>query len=95
MMGRQASGLKMRAWRKAEQFCEAWFVRLTFRTIAIGLNPLGMLHPQVIVDLLLKLDVRADFVRRVRFHHEKISTTITPLLFRVSRIFQYYSGGDP
>jgi hypothetical protein len=30
-----------------------------------------MLHAQGIVDVVLKLDVRADFVRRVRFHYEK------------------------
>jgi hypothetical protein len=30
-----------------------------------------MLHAQGIVYLLLKLDVRTDFVRRVRFHRRK------------------------
>src|SRR5439155_10341802 len=61
--------------RKTEQFCEARLVRLAGRTIPIGLNPFGMFLAQGFVDLLLKLNVRADFVglgwRSVHFHRQK------------------------
>ncbi|HEU5239191.1 MAG TPA: hypothetical protein VFU37_18825 [Pyrinomonadaceae bacterium] len=42
--------------------------------IAIGLDPAGMLHAQGVMDLLLELNVRMDFVRhgnssvKVRLH---------------------------
>ena len=60
-------------WRRnTEQFCETGLVRLAGRAIAIGLNPFGVLNTQVIMDLSLKLNVRADFVgagwRSVHFH---------------------------
>lgn len=31
--------------------------------IAIGLDPVGMLHAQGVMDLLLELNLRVDFVR--------------------------------
>src|SRR5882724_5980655 len=61
--------------RKTKQFCEARFVRLAGWTIAVGLNPFGMLDAQSIVYLSLKLPVRTDLLRNagrcVRFHHAK------------------------
>jgi hypothetical protein len=52
-------------WRKTKQFCEARFVGLAHGTLAIGLDPFGMLPEQGLVHLLLKLKVRLDFDR----HH--------------------------
>ena len=59
--------------RKTEQFCEARFVRFARGTIASGLDPLGVLRAQGVMDLPLKLNVRSsDFGRgprkRARFH---------------------------
>src|SRR5947208_3175428 len=39
------------------------FVRLAGRTIAVRLDPFWMLNAQSVVNLLLKLTVRTDFVR--------------------------------
>jgi len=59
-------------WRKTKQFCEARFVRLAGRTIAIWFDPFWMLHAQSVVDLLLKLRVRTDLLgglrRCLQFH---------------------------
>src|SRR5438067_12200917 len=43
--------------RNAEQFPEARLVRITRRGAAIGVNPVGMLDPQIVVNLLLELGV--------------------------------------
>jgi hypothetical protein len=60
--------------RKSEQLSKARFVRFACRTIAVGLNPFWMLDAQGVVDLPLKLSVRADLTRcgkSVRFHDVK------------------------
>src|SRR5438105_15937273 len=49
--------------RNAEQFPEARLVRITRRGAAIGVNPVGMLDPQIVVNLLLELGVGVDLVR--------------------------------
>ena len=50
-------------WRQiVEQFHEARLVRITHGGFAIWLNPFGMLHPQVVVNLLPKLGVGVDLV---------------------------------
>ena len=57
--------------RKSEQLSKARFVKFACPTIAVGLNPFWMLDPQSVVDLPLKLSVRADATARrksVRFH---------------------------
>ncbi len=46
-----------------EQFREARLVRITLGAFAIWLDPFGMLDPQVVVNLLLKLGVGVDLVR--------------------------------
>src|SRR5882757_2942200 len=49
--------------RNAEQFPEARLVRVTRGGAAIGVNPVGMLDPQIVVNLLLELGVGVDLVR--------------------------------
>jgi hypothetical protein len=48
--------------RNAEQFPEARLVRITRGGAAIGVNPVGMLDPQIVVNLLLELGVGVDLV---------------------------------
>ena len=52
------------ARRNAEQFHEARLVRITHGGFAIWLDPFGMLEPEVVVNLLPKLGVGVDLVRR-------------------------------
>src|SRR5205807_1182814 len=49
--------------RNAEQFPEARLVRITRGGVAIGVNPVGMLDPQIVVKLFLELGVGVDLVR--------------------------------
>ena len=51
-----------RSRRSAEQFREARLVRIARGTFAIGLDPFGMLDPQIVVNLLLELGVGVDLV---------------------------------
>jgi hypothetical protein len=51
-----------RSGRSGEQFREKRLVRIAPRAFAIGLDPFRMLHPQIVVNLLLKLGVRVDLV---------------------------------
>jgi hypothetical protein len=52
-------------WRECiEQFHEARLVGITHGAFAIWLDPFGVLNPQVVVDLLPKLGVTVDLVRR-------------------------------
>ena len=46
----------------AEQFREARLVRIAHGTLAIGLDPFGMLDSQIVVNLLLELSVSVDLV---------------------------------
>jgi hypothetical protein len=46
----------------AEQFCEARLVRIAHGTLAIGLDPFGMLDSQIVVNLLLEFRVGVDLV---------------------------------
>src|SRR6267378_4478749 len=52
----------LRSPRSAEQFHKARLVRITDRGFAIWLDPVGMLDPQVVVNLLLELGVGVDLV---------------------------------
>jgi hypothetical protein len=74
LLYRSGSGAVFSRGRKAKQFCEARFVSLAPGTVAIGLNPFGMLPEQGFVHLLLKLNVNLNVVRtrlrRVRIHAE-------------------------
>jgi hypothetical protein len=49
-----------------EQFHETRLVRIAHRTIAIWLNPFGMLDPEIVVNLLPKLGVGVDLMRSGR-----------------------------
>ena len=51
-----------RSRRSAEQLREARLVRITQWGTAIGLDPVGMLDPQIVVNLLLELGVGVDLV---------------------------------
>ena len=46
-----------------EQFYKARLVRITRGGAAIGVDPFGMLDPQVVVNLLQELAVGVDLVR--------------------------------
>jgi hypothetical protein len=51
---------------RIEQFHETRFVRIAHRTIAIWLNPFGMLNPKIVVNLLPKLGVGVDLMSSER-----------------------------
>jgi hypothetical protein len=51
-----------RSRRSAEQFTEARLVRITRGGAAIEVNPVGMLDPQIVVNLFLELRVGVDLV---------------------------------
>jgi len=53
-----------RSPKTVELFHQERLVRITHGTVAIWLDPFGMLDPEVVVNLLPKLGVRVDFVRR-------------------------------
>jgi len=48
--------------QSVDHFREARVVRITLGGFAIWLDPFGMLDPQIVVNLLPKLDVGVDFV---------------------------------
>ena len=49
--------------QSAEHFRETRFVRITHGGFATGLNPFGMLDPQIVVNLVLEFGVRVDWMR--------------------------------
>ena len=49
--------------QSVEHFREARVVRITHGGFAIGRNPLRMLDPQIVVNLLLEFGVRVDLMR--------------------------------
>jgi hypothetical protein len=48
---------------RIEQFHETRLVRIAPGTIAIWLNPFGMLDPKIVVNLLPKLGIGVDLMR--------------------------------
>ena len=48
--------------QNAEQFRKARLVRIAHGTLAIGLDPFGMLDSQIVVNLFLELSVGVDLV---------------------------------
>ena len=54
-----------------EQLHEARLVRITHGRFAIWLDPFGMLNPEVVVNLLPKLDVSVDLMRLGRWLGER------------------------
>ena len=48
--------------QSVEHFRETRLVRIAHGGFAIGLNPFGMLDPQIVVNLLLEFGVRVDLV---------------------------------
>ena len=55
----------------SQQFHEPRLVRFAHRRFAIWLDPVGMLDPQVVVNLLPELHVSVDFMRRGRWPDER------------------------
>jgi hypothetical protein len=49
-----------------ECFHQARLVRITHGRLAVWLDPLGMLHPQVLVNLLLQIGIRMEVVNHDR-----------------------------
>jgi hypothetical protein len=56
---------------RIEQFHETRLVRIAHRTIAIWLNPFGMLDPKIVVNLLPKLGVAMDLMRSGRWLRDR------------------------
>jgi hypothetical protein len=50
------------SYRASKQLHQARLVRITSRTLAIWLDPIGMLDPQIIVNFLQQVCVGAEFV---------------------------------
>jgi hypothetical protein len=48
---------------KADQLCQAPLVGVAGGTITVGSDPIGVLDPQVLVNLLLKLVVGMNWLR--------------------------------
>ena len=48
--------------QRVEQSREARLVRIARGTFAIGVDPFGMLKPQIVVNLLLELGISVDLV---------------------------------
>jgi len=48
---------------RMEQFHESRLVRIAHGTVAIWLNPFGMLNPKIVVNLLPKLGVGVGWMR--------------------------------
>ena len=61
-MGSSDRSVGSRSRRSAEQFREARLVRIARGAFAIGLDPFGMLDPQIVVNLLLEFRVGVDLV---------------------------------
>ena len=53
--------------KRVEQFYETCLVRIAHGTLAIWLDPFGMLDPEVVVNLLPELGVSVDLVRQGRW----------------------------
>ncbi len=53
----------VRSCQTIDEFHEACLVRITNGGLAIWLHPVGMLEPQVVVNLLPELGVGVDLVR--------------------------------
>ncbi len=68
--------------KNGEQFCEAQFVRLAGGAIPVLLDPFGMLLAKRVVNLMLKLNVRADFAgaarRRIHIHVRRYGRLAAP-----------------
>jgi len=62
-----------RSPKTVELFYQTRLVRITNGTLAIWLDPFGMLDPEVVVNLLPKLGVRVDFVRRGQWFAERFN----------------------
>jgi len=62
-MSRSDRSVGFRSHRSTEQLREARLVRIARGTFAIGLDPFGMLDPQIVVNLFLELGVGVDLVK--------------------------------
>ena len=49
--------------QSVEHFREARLVRIARGTFAIGLDPFGMLDPQIVVNLLVEFGLGVDLMR--------------------------------
>ena len=58
--------------QSVEHFREARVVRITHGGFATGRNPLRMLDPQIVVNLLLEFGVRVDLMRHGNWPRQKI-----------------------
>jgi hypothetical protein len=62
-----------RSPKTVELFHQTRLVGITNGTLAIWLDPFGMLHPEVVVNLLPKLGVSMDFVRYGHWFAERFN----------------------
>jgi hypothetical protein len=64
----------------SEQFREARVIRITHGAFAICLDPFGVLNPEVVVDLVPKLGVTTDSVRRGNWLGERFKLGAGPFV---------------
>src|SRR5947208_16369518 len=67
------SFVESRSPKTVKLFYQARFVRITHGALAVWLDPFGMLDPEVVVNLLPKLGVGVDFVRRGHWFAERFN----------------------
>jgi hypothetical protein len=67
---------------KADQFRQARLIGLASGTVPIGFDPVGVLDPQVFVNLLLKLAVGINLVKHDNFLGEGLGE----IAFRFKRL---------
>src|SRR5436305_10284810 len=65
-------------FQTADQLRQALLVGVAGRTFTVGFNPIGVLDPQVFVNLLLKLAVGMNLVRHGNFRGEGLSKIAFP-----------------
>jgi len=63
-----------------EQLYQARLVRITLGTLAIRLDPFGMLDPEILVNLLPELRVRVDLERRGHWLAERFGYGSGPFI---------------
>ena len=62
-MRRKDRSVRSPSRQSVDHFREARVVRIAHGRFAIWFDPFGMLHPQIVVNLLLEFGVRVDWMR--------------------------------
>lgn len=78
------SQLSFAGLKEADQFCQALFIRLASRTVAIRLNPFRMLNAQVIMNALPELSVGMDLGSRAGSRRKIVCLHVCNLRFELA-----------